>query len=208
MTYSGLKEDVYVPFFEPDESILKELEISDNELIISVRPPAIEAHYHNPEGEKLFYEFVEWVLTASSGRIILLPRNKKQENEIRRKRPQWFKDKRVTMPARVLNGLDLLYFSDLVVSGGGTMNREAASLGIPVYSIFRGPIGLIDRKLEEEGRLTLISSPADFSKIKLEKRAKTLPVDLRVRSALEQIIRHIENIIADEFNLENETQNT
>jgi predicted glycosyltransferase len=208
ITYSGLKEDVYVPFFEPDESILKELGISDHELIISVRPPAIEAHYHNPEGDKLFYEFVDWVLSNSAAKIILLPRNKRQESEIRHKRPQWFKDERVTMPARILNGLDLLYFSDLVVSGGGTMNREAASLGIPVYSIFRGPIGRIDRKLEEEGRLTLISSPADFSKIKLEKREKILPIDLRVRPALDQIIRHIEKIIADEFDLENETQNT
>lgn len=207
MTYSGLKEDVYVPFFEPDESIIKELQISYNELIISVRPPAIEAHYHNPEGEKLFYEFVEWVLTASSGRIILLPRNKKQENEIRHRRPLWFKDDRVKIPPRVLNGLDLLYFSDLVVSGGGTMNREAASLGIPVYSIFRGPIGRIDKKLEEEGRLTLISSPADFSKIKLEKREKMLPIDLRARPALEQIIKNIEEIINLEFGLRQETRN-
>jgi len=85
MTYDGLKEDIYVPFFTPDKSILVSLDISDNELIISVRPPAIEAHYHNPEGEKLFYEFVDWVLTASPARIILLPRNKKQENEIRHK---------------------------------------------------------------------------------------------------------------------------
>jgi len=208
MTYSGLKEDVYVPFFEPDESILKELEISDNELIISVRPPAIEAHYHNPEGDKLFYEFVDWVLSASAAKIILLPRNKRQESEIRHKRPQWFKDGRVKIPTRVLNGLDLLYLSDLVVSGGGTMNREAASLGIPVYSIFRGPIGRIDRKLEEERRLTLISSPDDFSKIKLEKRDKTLPIDLRVRPALEEIIKHLENIIRQEFDLDNETQNT
>jgi hypothetical protein len=207
MTYDGLKEDIYVPFFTPDKSILVSLDISDNELIISVRPPAIEAHYHNPEGEKLFYEFVDWVLTASPARIILLPRNKKQENEIRHKKPQWFKDGRVKIPARVVNGLNLLYFSDIVVSGGGTMNREAASLGIPVYSIFRGPIGRIDRRLEEEGRLTLISSPDDFSKIRLEKREKMLPIDLRARPALEQIIKNIEEIINLEFGLRQETRN-
>ena len=155
----------------------------------------------------MFYEFVDWVLTVSQAKIILLPRNKKQENEIRHKRPHWFKDDRVKIPPRVLNGLNLLYFSDLVVSGGGTMNREAASLGIPVYSIFRGPIGRIDKKLEEEGRLVLISSPADFSKIKLEKREKTLPIDLRARPALEQIIRNIEEIINLEFELHKETRN-
>jgi predicted glycosyltransferase len=203
-TYDGLKEDVYVPFFNPDKSILKNLGISDNELIISVRPPAIEAHYHNPASEKLFYEFVDWVVAASPARIILLPRNKKQESEIRHKRPQWFKDHQVKIPPQVMNGLNLLYFSDIVVSGGGTMNREAASLGIPVYSIFRGPIGRIDRKLEEEGRLTLISSPDDFSKIKLEKREKTLPVDLKARPALEQIIKNIEYIIGQEFGIEDQ----
>jgi predicted glycosyltransferase len=204
LTYSGLKEDVYVPFFNPDRSILEELGISDDELIITVRPPAIEAHYHNPEGDKLFYEFVDWVLTASSARIILLPRNNKQEIEIRHKRPQWFKDRRVKIPPQVVNGLNLLYFSDIVVSGGGTMNREAASLGVPVYSIFRGPIGLIDKELAKEGRLTFISSPADFSKIRLEKREKTLPVDLRARPALEQIIKNIEYIIGQEFGIENQ----
>jgi len=88
------------------------------------------------------------------------------------------------------------------------MNREAASLGVPVYSIFRGPIGRIDRKLEEEGRLTLVSLPADFSKIKLEKREKTLPIDLGVRPALDEIIKHLENIIRQEFGLDNEMQNT
>jgi len=87
------------------------------------------------------------------------------------------------------------------------MNREAASLGIPVYSIFRGPIGRIDRRLEEEGRLTLISSPDDFSKIRLEKREKMLPIDLRARPALEQIIKNIEEIINLEFGLRQETRN-
>ncbi|HQK28351.1 MAG TPA: DUF354 domain-containing protein [Smithellaceae bacterium] len=202
LTYEGLKEDVYVPFFKPDSSILKELGIAEDEMVISVRPPAIEAHYHNPEGDRLFYEFVDWVLANSEAKIILLPRNKRQENEIKHRKPGWFKHEQVKIPARVINGLNLLYFSDLVVSGGGTMNREAASLGIPVYSIFRGPIGRIDRKLEEEGRLTLVSSPADFSKIKLEKRDKTLPVDLRARPALEQIVKHIEEIINLEYGLE------
>jgi len=195
LTYDGLKEDVYVPFFTPDPSILKKLSISEDEILITVRPPAIEAHYHNPESEDLFYSFVDWVLGNNKVRIILLPRNIKQEKEIRRKRPQWCLDNRVVIPGEVLNGLNLLYFSDLVVSGGGTMNREAASLGAPVYSIFRGPIGLIDKQLEKDGRLVLIKSPEDFSKIKIEKRKKVLRVGLQERPALNQIVNHIEEII-------------
>ncbi|MCI4445578.1 MAG: DUF354 domain-containing protein [Candidatus Aminicenantes bacterium] len=199
LTYSGLKEDVYVPFLAPDPSILKELGIAEEEILITVRPPAIEAHYHNPESENLFYRFVDWVLANYKARIILLPRNKKQEKEIRHKRPRWFIDQRILIPAEVVNGLNLLYFSDLVVSGGGTMNREAASLGIPVYSIFRGPIGLIDKQLEKEGRLVLIKSPEDFPKIKIEKREKRAIADFKTRPALNQIVSHIEDIIRQEI---------
>ncbi|MCI4445284.1 MAG: DUF354 domain-containing protein [Candidatus Aminicenantes bacterium] len=199
LTYSGLKEDVYVPFLNPDPGILKELGVPEEDIVITVRPPAIEAHYHNPESEKLFYKFVDWVQVNSKARVILLPRNKKQEKEIRHRRPRWFIDNRIIIPEEVVNGLDLLYFSDVVVSGGGTMNREAASLGIPVYSIFRGPIGLIDKQLEKEGRLVLIKSPEDFPKIKIEKRKKMMMAELKDRPALNQIVSHIEEIIRQEL---------
>jgi predicted glycosyltransferase len=43
--------------------------------------------------------------------------------------------------------LNLIWYSDLVISGGGTMNREAAALGVPVYSIFLGKSGAVDRYL-------------------------------------------------------------
>ena len=60
-----------------------------------------------------------------------------------------------------MDGLNLIWFSDLVVSGGGTMNREAAALNVPVYSIFRGKIGAVDRYLAESGRLILLESVHD-----------------------------------------------
>jgi predicted glycosyltransferase len=63
------------------------------------------------------------------------------------------------VPDHAVDGLSLIWSSDLVISGGGTMNREAASLGVPVYSIFRGTIGAVDRYLAERGRLTLIETP-------------------------------------------------
>lgn len=199
LTYKGLKEDVYVPFLKPDPSILKNLGIDDKGIIITVRPPAIEAHYHNPESENLFYRFVDWVIDNSIARIIILPRNKNQELQIRKKKPFWFQDRRVIIPPQVVDGLNLLYYSDLVVSGGGTMNREAASLNIPVYSIFRGPIGLIDKQLEKEGRLILIKSVDDFPRIRIEKRKYTALSEIKERPALNQIVSHIEYIIKQEL---------
>ena len=70
-----------------------------------------------------------------------------------------------------MDGLNLIWHSDLVISGGGTMNREAAALGVPVYSIFRGTIGAVDHYLAAEGRLVLLESPADL-KIKLSVRRR------------------------------------
>jgi uncharacterized protein len=77
------------------------------------------------------------------------------------------------IPDKVVDGLNLLWHSDLVVSGGGTMNREAAASGVPVYSIFRGKIGAVDRYLSENGRLCLLTSKEDVrDKILVKKRQK------------------------------------
>jgi hypothetical protein len=79
------------------------------------------------------------------------------------------------IPKQVLDGLNLIWHSDLVISGGGTMNREAAALGMPVYSIFRGTIGAVDHFLAAEGRLVLLESPADLAtKLKVQRRDRTL----------------------------------
>jgi predicted glycosyltransferase len=95
--------------------------------------------------------------------------------------------------------MNLLWYSDLVVSGGGTMNREAAALGVPVYSIFRGTIGAVDRYLEAEGRLTLVTSVEDVDKkILLVPRVKGTTVDTMPRKALSDIVNHLEDIINSE----------
>jgi predicted glycosyltransferase/peptidoglycan/xylan/chitin deacetylase (PgdA/CDA1 family) len=195
LKYQGLKEDVYVPFFEPNPSLLDELGLNDDDLVVTVRPPATEAHYHNPESEVILRELMQWLLTQPLVKIVLLPRDQKQGEILFREHPTWMDSKRVILPARAVDGLNLIFFSDLVISGGGTMNREAAALGIPVYSIFRGPLGEVDRHLVAEGRLTMISSPNEIStKIKLLKRSRSLLFEAGERPALSQIIQHIEMI--------------
>ena len=94
-------------------------------------------------------------------KIILLPRNEKQEAAIRHAWPDLFANGKMRVPSAVVDGLNLIWHSDLVISGGGTMNREAAALGVPVYSIFRGHIGAVDRHLTSAGRLVLIESVED-----------------------------------------------
>ncbi len=195
--YRGLKEDVYVQSFRPDSSILQKLNLKDTDIVVTIRPPATEAHYHNPESEKLFIEVVEFLGSTPSVRMVMLPRNEKIQREMVYKTwPHWCKEGKIIVPDRALNGLDLIWHSDLVVSGGGTMNREAAALGVPVYSIFRGKIGAVDEYLAKQGRLILIRSTEDVrSKIQPIRRSKRKEADFSDRMALKQILAAIEEMI-------------
>lgn len=161
LRYPGLKEDVYVPRFTPDASILATLGVSERDLLVTLRPPATDAHYHNPESEVLFDETVRFLASKPGIRSVVLPRNSKQGERLRTQWRDLIASGQMIIPLHPVDGLNLIWFSDLVISGGGTMNREAAALGVPVYSIFRGKLGAVDRYLVEEGRLTLIEKPED-----------------------------------------------
>jgi len=194
--YRGIKEDVYVPGFVPDPSLLEKLGLGPGETIVTVRPPADEAHYSNPESDRLLLELMKRISQTRDVRAVLLPRNRHQEQHFRANFPEWFESGKTIIPSKAVDGLNLLWFSDLVVSGGGTMNREAAALGVPVYSIFRGKTGNVDRMLAREGRLVLIQSPEEvWTKIRLASREKRPWSDHRLRPALFDIVNHIEAII-------------
>jgi predicted glycosyltransferase len=180
LKYPGLKEDVYVPRFQPDPAGRSQFGLDASDLVVTVRPPATEAHYHNPEAEVLLDAALNLLVEKPDVRVILLPRNERQATALRREWKKWIESGKILIPERVVDGLDLIWFSDLVISGGGTMNREAAALGIPVYSIFRGRIGAVDKELAANGRLILLETVEDVrTKIALEGRdvARKNPMD-------------------------------
>jgi uncharacterized protein len=122
-------------------------------------------------------------------RMVLLPRNKSQETSIKTRWPDLVSKGRVIIPEQVVDGLNLIWHSDIVISGGGTMNREAAALGVPVYSIFRGEIGAVDRFLAEKGKLILLENVKDIrDKVCLEKRAVHVCPERNSNGTLEKIV--------------------
>ena len=197
--YPGIKEDVYAPFFQPDGGIKRELGLDENKIVVTIRPPATEAHYHNPESEMLFAEIMDMLGALDKIKMIILPRNEiKQTAWIKENWPHLFEDEKAMIPDKVVDGLNLMWHSDLVVSGGGTMNREAAALGVPVYSIFRGKIGAVDRYLSENERLCLLTSKEDVrTKLKVCKRAKSKSEFGLSSPALESIMRTVTELIAN-----------
>jgi predicted glycosyltransferase len=196
LRYPGIKEDVYISSFQPDRSVRRALRLSDDDLVVTVRPPASEAHYHNPLADTLLREVVAHVVEKAGTRIILLPRTANQNGALRDEWKDLISAGRVIVPEHALDGLNLIWNSDLVVSGGGTMNREAAALGVPVYSIFRGTIGAVDKYLVGAGRLTLIENvPQVREKIKLVRRPNSeAPADAR-RPALDVILTNLFTIL-------------
>ena len=196
--YPGLKEDVYVSSFTPDAGLLEDLGIDPDEVLVTIRPPATEAHYHNPEAETLYVEVVNFLAAMPQVRMVVLPRNEKTQRDfVYRTWPALCDERRIIVPERVVDGLNLIWHSDLVVSGGGTMNREAAALGVPVYSIFRGKMGAVDRYLSQKGRLTLIETPADVRvKIQPVKRPKGTSQAIHNDGALREILAAANELLA------------
>src|SRR2546427_1022147 len=148
--YEGTKEDVYLADFSPDRSfteVLRKLGVASEDVLVVVRPPAREALYHRFENE-LFDELLSRLTSRDDAKIILLPRSDAQRLEYEKR--GWLN---MIMPREALDGANLIAAADLIISAGGTMNREAAALGVPVVSIYAGQWAAIDEEVVREGRL-------------------------------------------------------
>jgi predicted glycosyltransferase len=165
--YTGLKEDVYLADFQPDPEFQKQLSklgVNDNDVLVTVRPPASEALYHRFENE-LFDQLLDRLLAMLGVQVLLLPRNHSQRDKY-----EPMKVNGLIIPAVPLDGGNLVFHSDLLISAGGTMNREAAALGIPAASIYFGEWAAIDKELVKEGYLRRISTFEDVRNLRIEKR--------------------------------------
>jgi predicted glycosyltransferase len=166
--YNGIKEDVYLADFQADpqfQQVLDDLGINETDVLVIVRPPASDALYHRFENE-LFDQLLDRLLLEPVVKVLLLPRNDSQR--------QAYKaggHSRLIIPTRPLDGANLIAHSDLVVSAGGTMNREAAALGVPAASIYFGEWAAVDEQLFNEGRLQKLSTAEDVLNLQPVKKA-------------------------------------
>lgn len=167
--FAGIKEDVYLSDFTPDANFQSELEmlgIAPENILIVIRPHASEALYHRQFVNEILDELLDKFSKDENVKIILLPRKNYQGEELKKKHPS----KNIIIPKKVLDGANLLAAADLVISGGGTMNREAAALGVPVWTIFAGKQAAIDEYLINENRLKKIETIEDLMKIEFVKK--------------------------------------
>jgi predicted glycosyltransferase len=162
--YEGLKEEYYLADFEPDPAVLAELGLDPAEPIAVVRTPPAVSLYHRFENDVLG-GVLERLRAAQT---VVLPRTPQQRAELR--------DSGFIVPERAIDAQSLIAYADVVISAGGTMNREAVALGTPVWTTFQGRLGAVDERLIADGRLRTLHSADE---VVLQKRAA--PAGARVR---------------------------
>jgi uncharacterized protein len=151
--YPGLKEEYYLSDFEPDPGVLEPLGLDTKNVLVLVRTPPDVALYHR-HANPVFPRLLDRLGHEEGVQTVVIPRTDEQRRDIRaRGLPS------VVVPEGAVEAQSLIAFSDLVVSAGGTMNREAVALGVPVYTTFGGRLGGVDEWLIREGRLRPLEDP-------------------------------------------------
>ena len=157
--YPGLKEEYYLHDFEPDAAVLAELGLDPANVLVVVRPPPEVSMYHreNP----LFGPLLERLGREDGVQTVVIPRVEAQGENVRA-----LGLPRLVVPQHAVDAQSLIAYADLVVSAGGTMNREAVALGTPVYTTFSGTLGGVDQALMREGRLRPLESADSLDLVK------------------------------------------
>lgn len=168
--YPGLKEELYL--WNSANYAYEEVNFLQKDKInIVFRPEGRYSHYRSKRSKVVQDEILKLFKGLDNIFIILIPRDEKQKRKI----CNYFKDNSIQfiVPENVVNGPALLYRSDLVIGGGGTMTRESAILNVSSYTFFGGKLGYADQFLIKNSKLIFISSPNEIQKIVFKKKDKT-----------------------------------
>jgi uncharacterized protein len=185
--YAGLKEEYYLADFEPDRSVLDSLELDPRRVLVVLRPPPDVSLYHR-HSNPLFPQTVDFLGHHGDVQAIVLPRTEEQREFVR-----GLALPSIVLPERAVDAQSLIALADLVVSAGGTMNREAAALGVPVYTTYGGRLGGVDEELIREGRLKPLTDPRA---LELRKRADGAPGE-RIRRDPARMLELLLSAMAD-----------
>jgi predicted glycosyltransferase len=153
LTYPGLKEEYYLSDFEPDPGVAASLGVDPARTLVVLRPPPDVSLYHR-QSNPLFPQTLQHLGRVEHVHAVVIPRTEEQRDYVRS-----LELPSVIVPERAVDAQSLIAQSDLVVSAGGTMNREAAALGVPVYTTYGGRLGGVDEELIRDGRLRPLTDP-------------------------------------------------
>jgi hypothetical protein len=161
--YPGLKEEYYLADFTPDETVVDTLGLDRERVIVVVRPPPDVSLYHR-KSNRLFPRVLSELGHREDVHAVVVPRTEAQRSQVR-----GLAMPSLIVPGGAIDAQSLIAQADLVVSAGGTMNREAVALGTPVYTTYGGRLGGVDESLIREGRLRPLTDPRAMAVVKHDK---------------------------------------
>ncbi len=153
--FPGLKEDYYLAGFEPDAAVLEQLGLHREKVLVVLRPPPETSEYHAPND--VYGATLRRLAASPEAQAVLIPRTEEQ-----RAAALALGAANLVVPEQAIDAQSLIAYADLVVSAGGTMNREAVALGTPVFTTFSGRMGGVDEALIADGRLRVLADPAEL----------------------------------------------
>src|SRR4051794_8667994 len=165
--YPGLKEEYYLSDFTPDRSLLERFGVDPSRVLVVLRPPPDVSLYHR-HSNPLFPMTIDHLGRLENVHAFVLPRTEEQREYVR-----GLELPSVILPETAVDAQSLIALADLVVSAGGTMNREAAALGVPVYTTYGGRLGGVDEELIRRGRLKPLPAPRALDLHKRDAGAET-----------------------------------
>ena len=160
--YPGFKEEYYLADFEVDPGVLDQVGVDTERVVVIVRPPPDVSLYHR-KSNPLFPQVLARVGTDERVHAVVLPRTEEQRAYVKK-----LALPSLIVPDHAVEAQSLVALADLVVSAGGTMNREAVALGTPVYTTYGGRLGGVDEALIRSGRLRPLTDPRA---LELEKKS-------------------------------------
>lgn len=176
LRYDGLKEEIYLGNFIPEEKFRESINVNMKDVLVTIRPPSMTSNYHNKLSEKILLNILSRLTQIKDVTTIIVPRTvidkKFIETSIRLTENIRFLDKSV-------DGLQLLYSSDICISGGGTMNRESALLGTKTFSIFTGKKPFVDEYLERKELISYLKDESDIKKINFRNYCEDKKVNIK-----------------------------
>jgi predicted glycosyltransferase len=167
LRYPGIKEEYYLADFEPDPTILERLGVDAERIVVVLRPPPDVSLYHR-HSNPLFPQTLDHLGRNERVQAVVIPRTEEQRAYVER-----LALPSVVLPNRAVDAQSLIAASDLVVSAGGTMNREAVALDVPVYTTYGGRLGGVDELLIREGKLVPLTDPRALDLRKRDSRDAT-----------------------------------
>jgi predicted glycosyltransferase len=182
--YPGLKEEYYLSDFEPDRSLLDRFGVEPARVLVVLRPPPDVSLYHR-HSNPLFPQTLDHLGRLDDVHAFVIPRTEEQREFVRR-----LALPSVILPEQAVDAQSLIALADVVVSAGGTMNREAAALGVPVYTTYGGRLGGVDEDLIRQGRLKPLTDPRA-----LELRKRDPETTPRVRRDPADMLRLLESAL-------------